>query len=129
MSTPQSDRIKLMLVTRVLVVDGNVVDSEMMAEALRAYGHDVSVATASHAALDLVATFCPRVAVLDIGLLKMDGYELARRIRASGVACRLIAVTGHGIASDRVRERQAGFTRHLMKPVTIAALLTAVSGD
>jgi DNA-binding response OmpR family regulator len=118
-----------MLVTRVLVVDGNVVDSEMMAEALRAYGHDVSVATASHAAFELVATFSPKVAVLDIGLPKMDGYELARRICASGVACRLIAVTGCGIESERVRARAAGFTKYLMKPVTTAALLAAISGD
>jgi CheY-like chemotaxis protein len=129
MSTPQSDRIRLMLVTRVLIVDGNVVHAEMMADALRAYGHEVSVATAAHASIELAATFSPRVAVLDIGLREMDGYELARRIRVSAITCRLIAVTGYGIANDRVRERRAGFTKHLMKPVTTTALLAAVLED
>ncbi len=91
-------------------------------------GCEARVATDPLAALALVDSFAPEVAVLDIGLPQMDGYELAGRIHAStrGRACRLIAVTGYGLPDDRARTRAAGFELHFVKPVDLDALLHAV---
>jgi CheY-like chemotaxis protein len=115
---------------RVLLVDDNVDSVEMVAELLRLRGFDVAVANDPHAALELASTFLPEVAVLDIGLPDLDGYELARRIAQSGIECRLIAVTGYGHDSDRERAREAGFAVHLLKPTPIAAILAAITpGD
>lgn len=113
-------------VTRVLVVDDNVDSAELMAEMLRSKGLEVVAAHAPFAALDLIQTFLPQVALLDIGLPEMDGYELARRIIESGVACQLIAITGYGHDADRARALDAGFAAHLVKPVTSEAVLSAM---
>jgi CheY-like chemotaxis protein len=114
---------------RVLVVDDNVDGAEMTAELLRLHGFDVVVADSAHAALALVPTFVPEVALLDIGLPDMDGYELARRIAASAIGCLLIALTGYATATDRVRAVEAGFAGHLIKPVRAAAIVAAIVGE
>lgn len=114
---------------RVLVVDDNVDSAELMAEVLRCKGLDVSIATHPRAALAMLATFSPQVALLDIGLPGIDGYELARRIARTKADCRLIAITGYGDARARARAREAGFSAHLVKPVTVEVLLAAISGD
>jgi len=115
---------------RVLVVDDNVDSAELTAVMLRLHGFDVSIANGSLAALDLAATFLPEVALLDIGLPVMDGYELARRLALSCVGCSLVAVTGYGDERDRVRSHAAGFAAHLTKPVTTAVILAAIAaGD
>jgi CheY-like chemotaxis protein len=114
---------------RVLVVDDNVDSADLTAEILRIKGLEVSVAHGSQAALDLVPTFLPDVALLDIGLPEMDGYELARRIAQLVIGCRLIAVTGYGNAGDRANSQAAGFAAHLTKPVTTADLLAAIAAD
>jgi CheY-like chemotaxis protein len=110
---------------RVLVVDDNVDAAEVLAEALRALGHEVAVAHDGREALVLAASFDPDAAVLDIGLPGMDGYELARRIRALAAARppRLVALTGYGQDGDRVRAREAGFDVHLVKPVDLDAVV------
>jgi CheY-like chemotaxis protein len=66
------------------------------------------------------------VAVLDIGLPVMDGYELARRLRGQLDRLRCIAVTGYGQETDHARSRQAGFDLHLVKPVDLSVLLRAL---
>ncbi len=75
-------------------------------------------------ALDAAATFAPELALLDIGLPVMDGYELARQLRAmpglGGV--RLVAISGYGRASDRARALAAGFSEHLVKPIDLGRL-------
>jgi CheY-like chemotaxis protein len=78
----------------------------------------------------MLAEFQPEVAVLDIGLPGLDGYDLARRLRdeLGPRTPRLIAVTGYGRDSDRERSRIAGFDVHLVKPVDIDTLIRAVSG-
>ena len=114
---------------RVLLVDDSVDTCEMTAEVLRAHGFEVVVASSAHAALALLPTFSPEVALLDIALPEMDGYELARRIAISQTGCRLIALTGYGSESDRQRARNAGFAAHLTKPVRIAAIIAAISGE
>ena len=109
----------------ILVVDDNVDAAEVLCEILRESGHEVSMANDPIVALEMLGRIQPSVAIMDIGMPVMDGYELAARMRqtAAGRQCRLIAVTGYGQEHDRVRSQQAGFASHLVKPVQIDALL------
>jgi PAS domain S-box-containing protein len=107
---------------RILVVDDNEEAANLLVELLEVHGHDVRAAYDGPSALQLAERFKPEVAVLDLGLPVMDGYEVAQRLQAAG-PLRLIALTGYGRSSDRERTRQAGFYAHLAKPVGIAALL------
>jgi CheY-like chemotaxis protein len=105
---------------RVLLVDDNHDSREMYRAVLRANGHRVREAANAEKALALLAEEAPDVAFIDIGLPGgMDGYELARRIRnhPMGRDVRLVALTGYGFPEDRQQSRQAGFVRHLVKPV------------
>lgn len=118
-------------VARVLVVDDNEDGAEMLAEVLASRGHITRVAHDAPSALRVAAEFSPDVALLDLGLPVMDGFELAARLRAlPGLAdIRLVAITGYGQRSDFRRSREAGFHDHLVKPVdldAIEATLTAV---
>jgi len=114
---------------RVLLVDDNADAAEMLAQLLRAAGHDVLVAHDGPSALGSAAAFSPEVALLDIGLPVMDGYELARRLRHALVApARLVALTGYGQEHDRRRTQEAGFEAHLVKPVDLRRLLEVVNG-
>jgi CheY-like chemotaxis protein len=110
------------LQNRVLVVDDNDDAAEMLSEALTDFGYLVRMAADGPAALIVAEEFQPQIALLDIGLPVMDGYELARRLRASHVAMRLVALTGYGQASDKARSSAAGFDAHLVKPVDLAEL-------
>ena len=105
---------------RVLLVDDNHDSREMYRAVLRAHGHYVREAANAEKALALLAEEPLDVAFIDIGLPGgMDGYELARRIRSHpmGRDVRLVALTGYGFPEDRQLSRQAGFVRHLVKPV------------
>jgi PAS domain S-box-containing protein len=107
----------------VLLVDDNDDAAEMLALALTERGYSVRVAGDGSTALALVASSRPPdVAVLDIGLPQMDGYELARRMRIAAPRTHLVALTGYGQAADRARTRALGFVEHLVKPVEVAAL-------
>jgi CheY-like chemotaxis protein len=86
----------------------------------------VAVALDAAEALRIAGPFQPDVAILDIGLPVMDGYELARRLRLRNPALRLVAVTGYGQAEDRDRSRAAGFQEHLVKPIDPDELLAAL---
>jgi signal transduction histidine kinase/CheY-like chemotaxis protein len=119
---------------RVLLVDDNHDSREMYRAVLRAHGHDVCEAPDGERALALFeqrAVDQPLdVAFIDIGLPGgMDGYELARRIRRlpTGRDVRLVALTGYGFPEDRQQSRQAGFARHLVKPVEPEALQRELS--
>jgi len=114
---------------RVLLVDDNHDSREMYRAVLLAHGHDVCEAPDGEHALELLERTLQHglldVAFIDIGLPGgMDGYELARRIRShpAGANVRLVALTGYGFPEDRVQSRQAGFARHLVKPVEPEAL-------
>jgi len=109
---------------RVLVVDDNRDGAELLEEVFRALGHTTRLAYDGEGALELARGFRPEIAFLDIGLPVMDGYQLARRMRAvPGLQeVRLVAVTGFGQEADRGRAREAGFDEHLVKPVEIDAL-------
>jgi two-component system, sensor histidine kinase len=104
---------------RVLLADDNEDFIESFATMLRDMGHEVHCAGDGQEALRLASEIRPDVAFLDIGLPKLNGYELARRIRALPDAERmtLVAVTGWGQEDDRQRAREAGFHLHMIKPV------------
>jgi PAS domain S-box-containing protein len=114
---------------RILIVDDND-DARTMLEAMLAHGgHRVQGARNGVAGLALAADLLPDVALIDIGLPDMDGYEVARRLRAnspaSGLA--LIALTGFGQAEDQRRALAAGFDAHLTKPVTLDRLSQTIA--
>jgi CheY-like chemotaxis protein/two-component sensor histidine kinase len=112
---------------RVLLVDDNRDAAEMLAELLRAAGHEVMVAFDGPSALGVLPGFTPDVALLDIGLPVMDGYDLARKLRdALPSAPRFVAITGYGSEHDHKRSEEAGFEAHLVKPVQAEQLLAAV---
>jgi signal transduction histidine kinase/CheY-like chemotaxis protein len=111
-------------VRRVMVVDDNVDAADSLALLLGLEGHQTQCAYSAAAALERVSTFAPEVVLLDIGLPDMDGYEVARRIRAlpGGAAMTLVALTGYGQAEDRERALASGFQAHLVKPVDLEVL-------
>jgi len=107
---------------RVLVVDDNVDGAEMLAEALQALGYRTAIAHDGPQALDVATEFEPHIALLDIGLPVMDGYELAGQLREQRGDLTLVAITGYGQDTDRERARDAGFNDHLTKPIDIEKL-------
>lgn len=113
---------------QVLVVDDNVDAADILAEALRALGHDVAVAHDAAAALELLDSTTPEIGLLDIGLPDMDGFELARRIhtRKGHEALPLVAVTGYGQESDRRAAREAGFSELIVKPADLGHLAATI---
>jgi signal transduction histidine kinase/ActR/RegA family two-component response regulator len=111
---------------RVLLVDDNVDALEMMRQALEHQGHQVQSAADGTVAMSAAAAFQPDVAVLDIGLPGMDGFDLARALRAALPQLRLIALTGYGQDSDARAARLAGFDAHCTKPVAISILLDQI---
>lgn len=117
---------------RILVVDDNADARELLGEALRLLGHVAHAAAGPRAALALAPRVQPQVALLDIGLPEMDGYQLGRRLRGvPGLEhLPLVALTGYGQPRDRQRSQAAGFFAHLVKPVgldAIGELLRAVA--
>lgn len=104
---------------RLVVVEDNLDAAALIAELARSWNHEVMVCHDGLSGLETIARFGPDVALLDIGLPGIDGYELARRIRAtpSLSRIRLVALTGYGQKGDRERARAAGFDVHLTKPV------------
>jgi CheY-like chemotaxis protein len=105
---------------KVLVVDDNVDAADSLSMMLELSGHEVCTVYDGPAALAALPAFGPQVVLLDIGLPRMDGYEVARRIRSTLPAGRdmlLVALTGWGQAEDKRRAREAGFDQHFTKPV------------
>ncbi len=104
---------------RILLADDNRDAAESLAIILRLEGHEVDLAHDGAAALQLFAEKRPDVALLDIGMPKTNGYEVAKQIRAKpgGDGVLLIAITGWAQDSDKARSRAAGFDHHLTKPV------------
>jgi PAS domain S-box-containing protein len=115
---------------RVLLIDDNEDAAESLAMMLRADGHEVRTGFSAAAALEMAAAWQPEVVLLDIGLPVMDGYEVARRLRAgpARAGMRLVALTGYGQPEDIQRSAAAGFDSHLVKPVGLEALARAIVG-
>ncbi len=107
---------------RLMVVDDNVDAAHVLCLLLKALGHATTVEHDARRAIERARAEAPQVLFLDIGLPDMDGYELARRLRAlpETADAVFVAVTGYGQPGDRERALQAGFDHHLVKPVTLA---------
>lgn len=113
---------------RILIAEDNRDGAETLAGLLRLHGHTVEVAYTGERALAVAPAFRPEVAILDIGLPGLDGYELARRLRAleGGGEILLIAATAYGSADDIDRALAAGFDAHFVKPVPLVRFLQAI---
>jgi PAS domain S-box-containing protein len=116
---------------KVMIVDDNVDAATSLAALLDAFGHEVVVKHDAQAALLAATATAPDVYILDIGLPDMDGYELARRLRARPECARatLIALTGYGQPNDRSMGKTAGFDHYLVKPVDIEKLAQLLAND
>lgn len=128
LTPPPSRRPPSLAGRTLLVVDDDVDTAETLSQVLTAAGASVSVAHDGSSALELVRRERPHIAILDVGMPGMDGYELARRVQAEfgGERPKLVALTGWGRDGDRQRTRDAGFDLHLLKPVDLPALLGAL---
>ena len=103
---------------RVVVADDNPAMTSVLSLALRMWGFDVVVAHDGLAAIESIRKEHPAVALIDIGLPGLTGLEVARVVRATGAAPRLmVALSGYGEEQDHLLSREAGFDRHLVKPV------------
>jgi signal transduction histidine kinase/CheY-like chemotaxis protein len=111
-------------VLRVLVADDNVDAAASLSMILKMNGHDVRTAYDGQEASRIIESFDPDVALLDIGMPHVDGYELCRRLRAQpyGRDMFIVALTGWGQAEDKQRSEEAGFDQHLVKPADIRTL-------
>jgi two-component system CheB/CheR fusion protein len=122
---PPPGRARLPEEARVLLVEDNADSREMLSELLALSGFKCRTAENGPEALALMEEQAPDVAILDVGLPGMDGFQLARRIRDSPTLKEtfLIALTGYGQPSDRLSSQEAGFDAHLVKPVRVEVLL------
>lgn len=119
---PPAQTLQPQALGRILVVDDNRDAAQTTASVLQLMGADVAVAGDGPTALQQLGSFNPDVIMLDIGMPGMDGYEVARRVRAGGHTVVLIAMTGWGHDDDRRRSQAAGFDHHLVKPMNFDAL-------
>jgi PAS domain S-box-containing protein len=115
---------------RILIADDNHDAAVSLSMLLQAMGHDTRVVHDGIEALEEAEVFRPDVVLLDIGMPRLDGYETARRITARpwAAATQIVAVTGWGQEADRQRAKEAGFHRHLVKPVDLGALQEVIAG-
>jgi CheY-like chemotaxis protein len=109
---------------RVLVVEDNRDAAETLGDLLELFGHEVAIAYSGNAALPAARQFRPDVVMCDLGLPGIDGYEVASALRQDPTtsSVHLIALTGYGQEEDQRRTHEAGFDRHLTKPVDPAAI-------
>jgi DNA-binding response OmpR family regulator len=115
---------------RILVVDDNADAADSLGMLLQVRGDEVRVAYDGLEALELAGDFNPEVVLLDIGMPKVSGYDVARRLReARGDTVFIIAISGWGQESDRKRARESGFDHHFTKPVDFDALLALIDSE
>jgi signal transduction histidine kinase/ActR/RegA family two-component response regulator len=114
---------------RVLVIEDNRDTADTWRMLLDAHGHEIAVAYSGPEGVDLARQFHPEVVLSDLGLPQMDGYAVARAMRADPLTAQawLIAISGYGQADDQRQAREAGFDRYLTKPVDPAELLTLLA--
>jgi CheY-like chemotaxis protein len=114
---------------RILVIEDQADARRALQRLLQIWGHTVDVAEDGVRGVDAATTNPPEIALVDVGLPGLDGYEVARRLRAAmGKSIRLVALTGYGQPEDRERAFDAGFDMHLVKPVDRDHLAGALNG-
>src|SRR5262244_2979778 len=124
---PDETRVPTAPPRRIVVVEDHEDAREMLLELLTLQGHRVEGASDGRAGLSLIVDSAPDIALIDVGLPELDGYEVARQVRRTmGRQVRLIAVTGYGQSYDRARAEEAGFDLHLTKPVSSKDLSQAL---
>ena len=128
-SKPVRVRPRAVKGTKIVVVEDNEDSRELLCALLRRNGFDCHTADSGTTALSLTERVVPDIAILDVGLPEMDGFEVARRIRKNPKSehILLIALTGYGRASDRLASHESGFDEHLVKPVRAEQLLRVLS--
>jgi CheY-like chemotaxis protein len=116
---------------RILIVDDNADSANSLAQVLGLDGHVAEPVYSGAEALQWAVAFKPEVVLLDLGLPDIDGYEVARRLRAQPdfANVRIVALTGYGQSEDLRRTREAGFDHHLTKPLDFGALARLLTGD
>ena len=115
---------------RICVIDDNEDNADSLHDVLELEGHDVHVAMDGELGIDLVLAVHPDVVLCDVGLPGLDGFEVARRLRAAGSTAMLVALTGYASPEDVLRAQEAGFDHHLAKPTDLDkldAVLASVS--
>jgi CheY-like chemotaxis protein len=113
---------------RIVLLEDNADIRETLQELLALEGHQVSCESEGPRGADLIVETCPDVAIVDVGLPGMDGYRVAKAVRAArGRAVSLIALTGYGRREDRLQAAAAGFDRHLIKPVDHELLMRVLA--
>jgi CheY-like chemotaxis protein len=113
---------------RILVVDDNPAAANAYARLIRIFGYEPKAVYDSAQSVDEAATFCPRMALIDIRMPGMDGYEVARRIRQQhGNDVILVAVTGFAWEESAQRAYEAGFNQHVTKPLSAVKLQELLS--
>ena len=113
---------------RILVVDDNVDSAITLSWLLSQHGYVVETAHDGKSGLDVAHAFKPDIVLLDIGLPGINGYDLAKRLRAEGFSsAALVAISGYALEADIERSRAAGFDRHMAKPVDIEHLVRALA--
>ena len=112
----------------ILLVDDNADAADVLADSLRSLGHQVRVAYDPVRALEIAREHTADVALLDLGLPVIDGYELAARLRTQPgwEQIRVVALTGYGLENDRLRTKKAGFDEHFVKPIDVLTLDAAL---
>jgi CheY-like chemotaxis protein len=115
---------------RILLVDDNQDQCIGLCEVIRSWGHDVEAAHNGNAALAIAEDYRPRVILLDLGLPDMNGYDLAKRLRATARGRRLffVVMTGWTHIADQVSSTAAGISHHLIKPVNMDTLRYILAG-
>ena len=127
-TTPQRVFRRAAIALRIVIVDDNPDMREMLHSLLSLYGHTVEGAPDGPQGLALILASRPDLAIVDIGLPGIDGYEVARQVRKSiAHATRLIALTGHRQPEDQKRAFDAGFDHHLTKPISLESLESALA--
>jgi CheY-like chemotaxis protein len=121
-----SERARSARPRRLLVVEDNVDARQTLRTLLEALGHEVHEAADGEAGVAAALERRPDLVFVDIGLPRLDGYEVARRLRAAKLGVRLVALTGYGRDDDVRRAREAGFDEHLLKPATLEQLRAAI---
>src|SRR5919197_2045554 len=130
-ATDERRRTPVATKRRVLVVEDEVDSRECLKLLLETEGHQVALTDSGAAALEAIGRFQPDIALVDVGLPGMDGYEVARRVRQlpGGKGLKLVAITGFGGETHRRRANTAGFDMHVVKPISYEQLARVFSGS
>ena len=112
---------------RILVVDDQEDIANVLANLLQKTGHQTLAVADGEAALQALGTFNPQVVLLDLGLPRMDGYEVARRLRQENGGTKILLIAASGYSEDKARLKEAGFDHHLLKPLDMKKLLSLLA--